>query len=144
MNATRRERKRRRDRGMTLIEIMIVLAIIALVMGLLVGPGILRHFHGAQRQTAHAMTKQIEAAYARWRLSNEAECPAAITDLNAELGRRAHEALDDPWGHPYVMQCGESLPPGCDRGFCVYSLGPDGRDGSDDDIRSWAEAAPKK
>jgi general secretion pathway protein G len=145
MNATESLRhRRRRDRGMTLIEIMIVLAIIALVMGLLVGPSIIRHFHDAERQTAHAMTRQIEAGYARWRLSNQAECPAALTDLNEELGRHAHQGLDDPWGHPYVMKCGDSLPPGCDRSFCVYSLGADGKDGSDDDVKSWEDPKPRR
>ena len=128
---------------MSLIEIMIVLAIIALVMGLLVGPGILRHFHDAQRKTAHAMTRQIESGYTTWRLSSQAECPTSIQELNAELGRHAQQALDDPWGHPYVMKCGgDSLPAGCDRNFCVYSLGPDGKEGSDDDIKGWEDPRP--
>jgi general secretion pathway protein G len=129
---------------MSLIEIMIVLAIIALVMGLLVGPQILRHFHDAQRQTAHAATRQLESAYTTWRLSNQAECPASLTDLNDELGHRAQQKLEDPWGHPYVMKCGDSLPHGCEHRFCVYSLGADGKEGSDDDIKSWEELAPRK
>src|SRR5882672_9035250 len=60
--------------GMTLIEIMIVLAIIALVMGLLVGPAIIGKLQEAKVSTAKAMTKQIEAAHARWLVSSEKDC----------------------------------------------------------------------
>lgn len=39
----------------------------------------------------------------------------------------------DPWGHPYVYRC-----PGQDdlSGYDLHSLGPDGRDGTADDIDS--------
>jgi general secretion pathway protein G len=127
---------------MTLIEIMIVLAIIALVMGVLVGPGILRHFRDAQRRTARMMLKQLEGGWTRWRLSSEAECPAKLTDLNVELGNHANHSFVDPWGHAYVMKCGDSPPPGCDRSFCVYSFGPDGQEGTGDDLTSWDSDDP--
>lgn len=39
--------------------------------------------------------------------------------------------LDDPWGRPFVYrQPGKANP----DGFDVYSLGPDGRDGTPDDV----------
>jgi general secretion pathway protein G len=123
---------------MTLIEIMIVLAIIALVMGLLVGPAVLRQHRVAQAKTARLMTRQIESAYERWRVDSSAECPGSIHDLREELGRHRDDPIDDPWGHPYVMKCDAPLPAGCDRAPCVYSLGPDGKEGSEDDIGNWA------
>lgn len=38
--------------------------------------------------------------------------------------------LQDPWGHPLVYEAG-----GADLGFDLMSLGPDGVEGTDDDIR---------
>jgi general secretion pathway protein G len=123
---------------MSLIEIMIVLAIIAMVMGLLIGPAVLAQHRAAQAKTAHLMTRQIESAYERWRVASTADCPASVDDLREELGRRHDDPIDDPWGHPYVLKCAGSLPAGCDRAPCIYSFGPDGRDGSEDDIGNWS------
>ncbi len=40
----------------------------------------------------------------------------------------------DPWGHPYVYEC-----PGKQNrnSYDIYSVGPDGRPGSEDDITNW-------
>jgi general secretion pathway protein G len=49
-----------------------------------------------------------------------------------------HQYLDsiplDPWGHAYVYEC-----PGRHRtnSYDLFSMGPDGRAGTDDDIRNW-------
>jgi general secretion pathway protein G len=44
------------------------------------------------------------------------------------------DMLTDPWGHPYQYRLpGTHKPDGCD----VWSLGPDGVDGSEDDIGNW-------
>ena len=41
---------------------------------------------------------------------------------------------DDQWGHKYIYKCpGEKLP----HGFDLYSAGPDGIDGNEDDIGNW-------
>jgi general secretion pathway protein G len=125
--------------GMTLIEIMIVLAIIALVMGLLVGPAIIGKLDQAKKDTARAMTKQIEAARSRWLVSSEKECPDGLDDLKQELGRRKGDTIKDPWGHEYVLKCGDQAPEECD-GFCVLSIGKDGKEGTEDDIKSWQAA----
>jgi general secretion pathway protein G len=125
--------------GMTLIEIMIVLAIIALVMGLLVGPAIIGKLQQAKVDTAKAMTKQIEAAHARWLVSSEKDCPDSIDDLKQELGRKKNDTVKDPWGHEYVIKCGDQAAAECE-GFCVLSIGKDGKEGTEDDIKSWSTA----
>jgi len=123
--------------GMTLIEIMIVLAIIALVMGLLVGPAIIGQLDKAKVDTARAMTKQIEAAYSRWKINNpENDCPESVDSLKAELGKKQTDVIKDPWGKEYVIKCGDQALEECE-GFCVMSYGKDKKENTDDDIKSW-------
>jgi hypothetical protein len=66
------------------------------------------------------------------------ECPS-VAELDEMLGRTPQ---NDPWGRPYRVLCGTELPAGAE-GIGVYSLGQDGKDGTDDDIKSWwmAESA---
>jgi general secretion pathway protein G len=41
---------------------------------------------------------------------------------------------DDPWGHPYIYRCpGARIP----AGFDLFSAGPDGKEGTDDDVGNW-------
>ncbi len=42
--------------------------------------------------------------------------------------------VKDPWGHPYVYVCpGEHNR----EGYDLYSVGPDGQEGSEDDVQNW-------
>ena len=122
----------RAEAGMTLIEIMIVLAIIALVMGLLVGPKVLQGIRSAKRKTAWMMTKEYEGAFTRWSADNEEGCPAQLDDLLKYTNKKDTK---DPWGSKYAMKCGEGAPEGTE--FGVYSAGADKKDGTADDIKSW-------
>ncbi len=123
--------------GMTLIEIMIVLAIIALVMGLLVGPAVINSLQKAKVDTARQMTKQIEGAYAKWQIDVvDKDCPDSIDDLKPALGKKKTDSVKDPWQHDYILKCGDQAPEECE-GFCVLSMGRDGKEGTSDDIKSW-------
>ena len=42
----------------------------------------------------------------------------------------------DVWGKEVVMLCGDNAPEGAPF-FAVFSKGPDGKAGTEDDIRSW-------
>lgn len=127
--------------GVTLIEIMIVLAIIGLIMGLLVGPAVINNLQKAKIDTAYQKTKQIEAAYSRWQVNADTDCPGSIDDLKEQLGVKKSETVNDPWGHPYIIKCGDQAPEECE-GFCVISAGKNGKEGDDDDVKSWQP--PKK
>ncbi len=130
----------RRQAGMTLIEIMIVLAIIALVMGLLVGPAVINSLHDARVRTARLMSRQIEGAYARWSMDTNETCPDSLDALKPALGRRVSDTIKDPWGHEYVLKCGDTAPDACAGRLCSLSVGRDGKEGTEDDIKSWTEA----
>jgi len=128
--------------GLTLIEMMIVLAILAVIMGILVGPRVLASWKKSQTQTAWLEAKEFEQAYTQWMSDNEGDCPEKIDDL---VKYRNKKEINDPWAHPYVMKCGDQAPEDASAGFGVYSYGPNGKDdaGDGDDLASW-KTAPKK
>jgi prepilin-type N-terminal cleavage/methylation domain-containing protein len=130
----------RGEAGMTLIEILIVLGIIALVMGFLVGPQVVKKLKEARIEAAYNMTQNIEGAYAKWSVNHPEGCPT-IDDLKEDMGKRKNDSVKDPWGQEYVLKCGDEAPEECD-GFCVVSKGPNKKEGDGDDIKSWEK--PKK
>lgn len=143
------ERRRKRAlggkaamRGMTLLEIMIVLAIIALVMGLLVGPKVLSSLSSAEKKTFWMTAKQFaEEAYPRWRADNPGKsCPGGLGDLTKYMNQK--ELKDENGNDIYIMLCGSNAPEGIPNNFGVIWVGPDGKQGTEDDIKSW-EKPPK-
>lgn len=127
---------RRRQRGMTLLEIMIVLAILALVMGLVVGPRVLKMFGESRVGIARAtVEKYAYEAYGSWAQAHpDKGCPDQLRDLNEYMN---NSDINDPWGNPYKLLCGTTLPAGVKTGIAVYSLGEDQKEGTCDDIQSW-------
>ncbi len=121
---------------MTLLEIMIVLAIIALVMGFLVGPRVISSFREAKGDTAKMIMKQFaHEAYVRWDANNPGKgCPQSLTELLPYMNK---QDTKDPWGSEYIMLCGESAPKAAKAGFGVVSKGADKKRGTDDDLKSW-------
>jgi general secretion pathway protein G len=125
----------RSQAGMTLLEIMIVLAIIALVMGFLVGPKVLNMFQESKVDTARLVVKQIaDEAYTHWAMNNQKQCPDSLADLKKYMNKKDTK---DPWGNELIMLCGENAPEGSTTGFAVLSVGKDGKKDTDDDIKSW-------
>lgn len=126
-----------RQAGLTLLEIMIVLAIIGLIMGVLVGPKVMRSFSEARIKTAFLMLKEYEGAHTRWVADNEGDCPDKLEDLLKYTNKKD---LKDPWGSQFVMKCGDQTP--SESHFGVVSFGPDKKEGSEDDLHSW-DSKPK-
>jgi len=132
----KRAARRRRQRGITLLEILIVLAIIGLVMALLVGPAVMKAFGSSKTKVARiAVRKFAYEAYPQWSTQHKG-CPASLADLTPFMNS---DDTKDPWGNAYVMQCGDSAPAGA-KGFAVISYGEDGKPGGNGDaadINSW-------
>ena len=102
--------------GMTLLEIMIVLAILALVMGLLIGPKVMEMFSESKDETAKMAVRKLasEGATHYQRHNPSKACPDNVEQLGEEIDMKADKTkkkLLDPWGSPYQMFCGASLPP---------------------------------
>ena len=122
---------RHKERGLTLLEIMIVLAILAIVMGIVIGPMVMNHFAKAKVETtALKIHKYAYELYPQWAVASHEACPNSLTDLDSYM------KPNDEWGHPLTMTCGTSNPPGV-TGIGVRSSGPNGTPNDGDDIVSW-------
>lgn len=64
------------------------------------------------------------------------EKPAALTNPDAWRGPYADQIPIDPWGHPYRYERPQ------EDQFRLWSMGPDGVDGSDDDVEARVDLNP--
>ena len=116
----------RHSSGFTLIEMMLVIALIGLVAGLVVGG--LGNVLGsssvkvAKTQVTATIPTKIMAY---WNV--EGKYPKSLSDLGSKV-------KEDPWGNAYQYKY-----PGTHKGedFDLWSKGPDGNSGTADDITNW-------
>lgn len=114
------------QRGVTLVEVLIVVAIIAMVAG---GVAVfaLPKFREAQIKTAETGARTIRQAIQSWQAtSNETTCPT-VSQLVQEKQLDSATNTNDPWGQPYTLTC-------TDDEIIVISSGPDKKKGTKDDI----------
>ena len=131
MNRKARGLVRNLQRGMTLIEIMVVVAIIGMLMGT-VGVYAFGRFEKAKITDTKMVIKNVEAALVHYQTENTDSCPKGIADLVAQK-IMPKEPLD-AWGQSLIFKCpGEHNPDGAD----VVSRGKDKTEGTADDIKSW-------
>lgn len=124
-------------RGLTLLEIMIVIAILGLVMGLVVVPRVMDMFADSQEKIAKLAVNQLAGKdYAQWSMATNKTCPESLLVIVKHAGRGEQDTVD-PWETPYKFFCKENLPPGANSSFAVMSAGPDKKEGTEDDIKSW-------
>ncbi len=139
MNMTsmiRRARLRAAARGVTLIEILIVLAIIGLIAGGVAVVAIPK-FQQARIDQAKIDLRTIHPVAEKWRIDHVGEeCPT-VERLRAERELSTAAKLSDPWDSPYKIFCG-------DDEVIVSSFGPDRKEGTQDDIRIPEAIAPGK
>ncbi len=123
-----RRRRRKASHGMTLIEIMVVLAIISLILG---GVGVMafNRYKDAQLDDAKHQVVQIQQLVEQFKLAKR-KCPKNIAELKSS--GYAAKVAKDPWGTDYEVRCDADL-------IEVTSAGPDGTPGTDDDISSSAD-----
>lgn len=118
---------RKAHRGVTLIEIMVVLAIVGLIAGGIAFVAIPK-LAQAKVQQAHTDALKIRQAAQQWKTDHGGEeCPTTEklrTDNLIDKASKAH----DPWDQEYKILCEEN------DEITVYSTGPDKKE-SNDDIR---------
>jgi general secretion pathway protein G len=119
--------------GFTLIEIMIVLAIIALMAGG-VGAAVFSQYKKAQVKIAKQRVNAVKNGVNTYMVDNNS-CPKGIDDLVAQKYLDRSNAKD-PWGKELIFRCpGTNDPESAD----IVSAGPDKQEGTPDDIKSWEQ-----
>ncbi len=139
-----------RDRaGFTLIEILVVIAVLAMLAAL-VAPNVFQHLGTAKDATARSQIELLGAGLDAYRLDN-GRYPTTDQGLEALQTEPVAQPIPtnwrgpylrkdvplDPWGNPYIyLSPGEMNP----RGYDLLSLGADGEpggEGEDADVASW-------
>lgn len=138
-----------KQRGFSLIEILVVLVIIGLLVSI-VAPNVLQRADDARIQKVKADFKNIETALKLYKLDNFnyptteqglkalAEKPTMDPlPRNWKQGGYVEQAPEDPWGRPYLYLS----PPEFGHGdYDIYSLGADGVTGGEEqnaDLGNW-------
>jgi general secretion pathway protein G len=121
---------RHAERGMTMLEIMIVLAIIGLVMSV-VGVGVFANWKKAQLKVARVAVNEIAQKTIQYMTDNNNDCPKTIDDLVAQ--KYIPKKQKDPWNRDYILRCPGTINT---DGIDVVSVGPDGQEGTADDVKA--------
>jgi general secretion pathway protein G len=142
---TRKPSASRDDAGFTLLEMLVVLAIMAMLAAI-VAPQVLRYLGSSRTQTAKVQIQNITAALELYRLdvgrypsteeglASLVTAPSSATGWNGPYLQRS-SALKDPWDQAYLYRV-----PGQHGEVDVYSLGSDkaeGGTGEAKDVGNW-------
>ncbi len=128
------------EAGFTLLEILVVIAIIGLLIGL-VAPAALRQFAGAKLSIAHQAIARIGSVLDLYKLDTGnyptteqgltalVKDPADVTGWNGPYVQSGRVPLD-PWNHPFVYR-EPSDRAGRDYDLCSHGPNPNGGTGGE-------------
>jgi general secretion pathway protein G len=121
------KRRRRSREGMTLVEIMIVVIIMALI-ATAVGVAVLPQLQRARVTQSRSDALEVRSAVLLY-MGQEAGADCPTMDELVQAGVLDHSRrTNDAWDNPFIVECeGEDI--------AVISNGPDGQSGTEDDIR---------
>jgi general secretion pathway protein G len=131
-------------KGFTLLEVMVVIVILGILASMVV-PNLMGSQERANMQKAVSDVTALETSLSLYKMDNydypstEQGLEALVdqTDIDPEPRRFPEDGYikrlpKDPWGNEYVL-----LNPGEQGKMDVFSVGPDGEAGTEDDIGNW-------
>jgi len=138
-NLRRNNRMEKSEAGFTLMELVIVLVILGMIVAL-VGPKIMDRVKGSREQIAKIQISNLESgvqlyAFDMGRFPTTAEGLQALVQnpsgSNSWKGPYLEKGIlpSDPWDMQYTYKN-----PGRHSDFDICSAGPDGTEGTDDDV----------
>lgn len=137
--------KRLKQKGFTLLEVMVVIVILGVIAGLVV-PNLMGNVEQANIDAAKIEITTIEKAMKMYKLRNNVY-PTTEQGLEALVNQTDIEPIPrsfpdegflpdipkDPWDNEYLL-----VSPGDNGTFDIYSFGPDLQPETDDDIGNWS------
>jgi general secretion pathway protein G len=131
--------------GFTLIELLLVLVILGVLAGVVV-PRLLNHAEKSKVTGAKTSISTLSGVINTFALDC-GRLPTTDEGLSALVTRPGDvkewhgpyiepNSLKDPWGDSFQYQLNGPHNP---DSFDLYSLGPDGREGTADDIGNWTD-----
>ncbi len=139
MRADTKTQSRKWQAGFTLVEMLVVMAIIGLLAGL-VAPRVLGYLATSKVKAAKIQIESLSAALDLYHL-DAGQYPTASMNLIALAQRPPNVTTwngpyvksvpKDPWGNPYIYRI-----PGQHGTYDLYSLGAEGREGVNN-VTNW-------
>lgn len=135
---------KQKQQGFTMLELMVVIVILGILASMVV-PNVLGNKDIAMKQKAVSDITQLETSLKMYKLHNH-KYPTTDQGLDALVTKTDIDPVprtfpeegylprlpNDPWDNPYIL-----LNPGEHGTIDVFSTGPDGEAGTEDDIGNW-------
>ncbi len=145
MKLLKTRRARKKQKGFTLVELLVVLVILGLIAAF-AAPEVMKYLGGAKTDSAKIQIERLGGVLDLYRLETgryptEDEGLRALVEKPVGVERwngpylKKEDSLLDPWGNVYLYRF-----PGEHGEYDIYSLGSDGQEGGDgesSDVTSW-------
>lgn len=124
-------------KGFSLLEIMVTITIMTMIMGA-VGVGVMGYLDKSKIKQAKIDIGTISNALDLYKteFGRYPDSDDGLSRLVEEKILKEKKVPQDPWGNEYVY-----IYPGSNNEdtFDLYSFGPDGKEGGNDDITNWED-----
>lgn len=141
----KQNRKQRKSAGFSILELLLVLVILGILAGI-VGVNFVGQSGKAKVTAAKTQLENLKTALTRYNI-DVTDFPTTQQGLEA-LSEQPNgveddwdgpyleeKVVDDPWGNPWQY----TYPGTHNNDYDLYSYGPDGKQGGDDDIKNWSD-----